>query len=248
MPHSPARVSFSVRLTLWFLHRPMEIRPRVYPAEPAPNLSYRFLRYYRVAECPNFRDLDLNNVAEGNASLEHLRRFSVAKYWYMRGGVKHFALSILNSPDLETQRFFHERLSGELEYLSRFRPFMEAVGLTDSEVARQSPPPGALNAVNYLVRLSVEGGAAEKAVAWYLVGRVFSDTCSAMREGLAQHYRLSGEALKFFDIPHVRSERFVDAVARLMTIYGLDRGIKDELEQVAAHILANEEDFYDSMV
>ena len=122
------------------------------------------------------------------------------------------------------------------------------MGLTDNEVEREVPPSGALNAVNYLFRLSVEGGPAEKAVAWYLVGRVFSDTCSAMREGLTKHYGLPGEALKFFDIPHVRSERFVDAVARLVTIYGLDRGRKHELEQVAEHILAYEKDFYDSMV
>jgi len=188
------------------------------------------------------------SVAEGNAHLEDLRRFAVAEYWYMRGGVKHFALSIVNSPDLETQRFFHERLSGELEYLSRFRPFMEAVGLTDSEAAQQTPRPEALNAVNYLFRLSVEGGPAEKAVAWYLVGRVFSDTCSAMREGLAEHYGIAGEGLNYFDIPHVRSERFVNAVARLVTIYGLDHGRRDELERVAAHILAYEKDFYDSMV
>ena len=190
----------------------------------------------------------VTSVAEGNASLEDLRRFAVAEYWYMRGGVKHFALSILNSPDLEAQRFFHERLTGELEYLNRFQPFMEALGLRDNEVERQSPPSGALNAVNYLFRLSVEGGPAEKAVAWCLVGRVFSDTCSAMRDGLAQHYGLSGEALKYFEIPHVRSERFVNAVARLVTVYGLDQGKEDELEQVAAHILVYEKDFYDSMV
>ena len=69
-----------------------------------------------------------------------------------------------------------------------------------------------------------------------------------MREGLSKHYGVSGEALKYFDISHVRSERFVNAVARLVTIYGLDQGRKDELEQVAAYILAYEKDFYDSMV
>ena len=190
----------------------------------------------------------VTDVAEGRASSETLRRFAVAEYWYMRGGVKHFSLSILNSPDLETQRFFHERLTGELDYLSRFRPFMEALGLTDSEVETRSPLPGALNAVNYLFRLSVEGGPAEKGVAWYLVGRVFSDTCSTMREGLASHYGLLGEPLKFFDIPHVSSTRFVDAVARLVAIYGLEHGKKNQLEQVAEHILAYEKDFYDSML
>ena len=115
-------------------------------------------------------------------------------------------------------------------------------------MAWQTPPSEALNAVNYLFRLSVEGGPAEKAVAWYLVGRVFSDTCSVMRDGLAKHYALFGEVLKYFDIPHVRSERFVNAVARLVTIYGLDHGRRDELERVAAHILAYGKDFYDSMV
>jgi len=82
----------------------------------------------------------VTSVAEGLCPLKDLRHFALAEYWYMRGGVKHFALSILNAPDLETQRFFHERLSGELEYLSRFRPFMEAVGLTNNEVEREFPP------------------------------------------------------------------------------------------------------------
>ena len=89
----------------------------------------------------------VTSVAEGLCPLNDLRHFALAEYWYMRGEVKHFAPSILNSQDLETQRFFHERLSGELEYLSRFRPSMEAVGLTDNEVEREFPPK-ALNAVN----------------------------------------------------------------------------------------------------
>ena len=42
----------------------------------------------------------VTSVAEGNAPLEDLRRFAVAEYWYMRGGVRQFALSILNSPDV----------------------------------------------------------------------------------------------------------------------------------------------------
>ena len=37
------------------------------------------------------------SVAEGLCTMDDLRRFAVAEYWYMRGGVKHFALSILYS-------------------------------------------------------------------------------------------------------------------------------------------------------
>ena len=51
----------------------------------------------------------VTEVREGRVPLEGLRRFAIAEYWYMRGGVKHFALSVLNAPDLESQRFFHER-------------------------------------------------------------------------------------------------------------------------------------------
>src|SRR6516165_5063743 len=64
----------------------------------------------------------VQGVAQGTVSLAILRQFAHAEYWYMRGGVKHFALSIMAAPDLETQRFYHQRLSGELEYLKRFRP------------------------------------------------------------------------------------------------------------------------------
>lgn len=47
----------------------------------------------------------VQGVASGTASRESLRQFAHAEYWYMRGGVKHFALSIMTAPDLETQRF-----------------------------------------------------------------------------------------------------------------------------------------------
>ncbi|MBI3329842.1 MAG: hypothetical protein HYZ81_24435 [Nitrospinae bacterium] len=49
----------------------------------------------------------------------------------MRGGVKHFSLSILTAPDLQTQQFYHQRLSGELEYLERFRPFLRELRLEE---------------------------------------------------------------------------------------------------------------------
>ena len=84
---------------------------------------------------------------EERAYSETLKRFAVAEYWYIRGGVNQFSLSILNAPDLESQRFFHERLTGELEYLSRFQPFLAALDLVESEVELRSPHSGALNAV-----------------------------------------------------------------------------------------------------
>jgi thiaminase len=87
----------------------------------------------------------VTGVRGGQVPLEGLRRFAIAEYWYMRGGVKHFALSVLNAPDLQSQRFFHERLSGELEYLHRFQPFLEALSLSEEEVEKQSPPAQALN-------------------------------------------------------------------------------------------------------
>src|SRR5262249_43540982 len=54
----------------------------------------------------------VQGVAQGTVPLDILRQFAHAEYWYMRGGVKHFALSIMTAPDLETQRFYHQRLSG----------------------------------------------------------------------------------------------------------------------------------------
>jgi hypothetical protein len=45
-----------------------------------------------------------------------LRQFARAESCFMSGGVKRFAL-IMTTPDLETQRFYHRSLSGELEYL-----------------------------------------------------------------------------------------------------------------------------------
>ena len=66
----------------------------------------------------------VQGVAEGTIPLAILRQFAHAEYWYMRGGVKHFALSIMTAPDLETQRFYHQRLSGEL--VSRTLPPLSA--------------------------------------------------------------------------------------------------------------------------
>ena len=81
-----------------------------------------------------------------------------------------------------------QRLSGELEYLERFRPFLQALGLDERELDRSWPAPQTLSAVNFLFRISVESGPADKAIAWCMVGRVFAETCRAMHQCLAEHY------------------------------------------------------------
>ncbi|MFQ5879329.1 MAG: hypothetical protein ACE5IZ_04030 [Dehalococcoidia bacterium] len=190
----------------------------------------------------------LRGVADGTLPREALRRFAAAEYWYMRGGVKHFALSVVAAPDLDTQRFFQERMAGELEYLERFIPFAQALGVTEEDLEGATPPAGALNAVNYLFRLSSEGSPADKAVAWFLVGRVFADTCRQMRDGLRTHYAMPAEALGFFDIPHVHGGLFMDAVAAIVSRYGSTPGAQGRLRQVASLILAYEKGFYDALL
>jgi thiaminase len=190
----------------------------------------------------------VQGVANGTVSRESLRQFAHAEYWYMRGGVKHFALSIMTAPDLETQRFYHQRLSGELEYLERFRPFLQALGLDEQELDRSWPAPQTLSAVNFLFRISAESGPADKAIAWYVVGRVFAETCRSMHDGLAQHYKIPAEALRFFDIPHVYSVPFVEAIAAIIARYAPTPEDRAHLRQVAEAIVAYEREFYDALV
>src|SRR5919108_5200663 len=190
----------------------------------------------------------VQGVADGTAQRESLRRFAHAEYWYMRGGVKHFALSILTAPDLDTQRFYHQRLSGELEYLERFRPFLQALGLDEQVLDRSWPAPRTLSAVNFLFRISVESGPADKAIAWYVVGRVFAETCRSLHHGLAAHYRMPAEALHFFDIPHVHSLPFVEAIAGIITRYAPTADDRAHLRQVAEAIVVYEREFYDALI
>jgi thiaminase len=187
-------------------------------------------------------------VANGTASRESLRQFAHAEYWYMRGGVKHFALSMMTAPDLETQRFYHQRLSGELEYLERFRPFLQALELEEQVLDRSWPAPQMLSAVNFLFRISVESGPADKAMAWYVVGRVFADTCRAMHRGLAERYKMPPEALRFFDIPHVHSAPFIEAIASIIARYAPTAEDRTHLRQVAGAIVVYEREFYDALV
>jgi thiaminase len=190
----------------------------------------------------------VRGIANGTVSHESLRQFAHAEYWYMRGGVKHFALSIMTAPDLEMQRFYHQRLSGELEYLERFRPFLQALGLEEQVLDRSWPAPQTLSAVNFLFRLSVESGPADKAMAWYIVGRVFADTCRAMHQGLTEHYQMPPEALRFFDIPHVHSTPFVEAIATIIARYAPTAEDRAHLRQVAEAIVVYEREFYDALV
>jgi thiaminase len=190
----------------------------------------------------------VRGVANGTVSRESLRQFAHAEYWYMRGGVKHFALSVMTAPDLETQRFYHQRLSGELEYLERFRPFLQALGLNEQELDRSWPTPQTLSAVNFLFRISAESGPADKAVAWYVVGRVFAETCRSMHEGLTQHYKIPAEASRFFDIPHVHGTPFVEAIATIIARYAPTAEDRAHLRQVAEAIVVYEREFYDALV
>jgi thiaminase (transcriptional activator TenA) len=190
----------------------------------------------------------VQGIANGTVSRESLRQFAHAEYWYMRGGVKHFALSVLTAPDLETQRFYHQRFSGELEYLERFRPFLQALGLEEAVLDRSWPAPQTLSAVNFLFRISVESGPADKAMAWYVVGRVFAETCRAIHQGLAKHYQMPPEALRFFDIPHVHSVPFVEAIATIIARYAPTAEDRAHLRQVAEAIVVYEREFYDALM
>ena len=190
----------------------------------------------------------VQGVAKGTISREALRQFAHAEYWYMRGGVKHFALSIITAPDLETQRFYQQRLSGELEYLARFRPLLHALGLDEQELDRSWPTPRTLSAVNFLFRISVASGPADKAIAWYVVGRVFAETCRSLHRGLTAHYRMPAEALHFFDIPHVHSMPFVEAIAGIITRYAPTADDRAHLRQVAEAIVVYEREFYDALI
>jgi hypothetical protein len=105
-----------------------------------------------------------------------------------------------------------------------------------------------LSAVNFLFRLSIEGGPADKALAWFVVGRVFAETCRAMREGFAQHYQLPAAALHFFDIPHVHSAPFVEAIATIIARYAPTAHDRAHLQQVAEAIVVYEQEFYDALM
>jgi len=103
-------------------------------------------------------------------------------------------------------------ISGELGDLERFCPFLQLLGRDESDLDRLWLDLHPLSAVNLLCWLSVESGPADKAMVWYTAGRVFADSCRAMREGLARHqvgdvsYALH-TALKQDDAPvHVRSK------------------------------------------
>jgi len=103
-------------------------------------------------------------------------------------------------------------ISGELEYLERLCLFLQTLGPNESDLDRLWPDLHPLSAVNFLFWLSVESGPAAKAMVWYTAGRVFADSCRAMREGLARHqfgdvsYALH-TALKQDDAPvHVHSK------------------------------------------
>jgi pyrroloquinoline quinone (PQQ) biosynthesis protein C len=127
-------------------------------------------------------------------------------------------------------------------------PLRPTLGLDEHEVDRSWPAPQTLSAVNFLFRISVERGPADKALAWYVVGRVFAETCHTMHKGLAEHYRMPAEALRFFDIPHVHSVPFVEAIARIIARYAPTAAARTHLRQVAEAIVVYEREFYDALV
>lgn len=81
-----------------------------------------------------------------------------------------------------------------------------------------------------------------------MVGRVFAETCRAIHQGLARHYRMPAEALRFFDIPHVHSMPFVEAIASIIARYAPTAEDRVHLRQVAEAIVVYEREFYDALI
>jgi hypothetical protein len=69
-----------------------------------------------------------------------------------------------------------------------------------------------------------------------------------MHEGLAEHYKIPSAALRFFDIPHVHSVPFVDAIATIIARYAPTADDRAHLRQVAEAIVLYEREFYDALV
>ena len=159
----------------------------------------------------------VQDTVKGLIPRETLVRFAEQEHHYVRGIYDYFAMCVLQAPDLDMKEWFIEVASREVGYLSLYRNFIQALGISAETLRASQPLPGALAATNYQFRLAGCATPGENMAAVLMIEESWAEVCRRMHQALQTHYDLPAEAVAGFDIPPLDVRQEEAFIARFAT-------------------------------
>jgi TENA/THI-4/PQQC family len=132
--------------------------------------------------------------------------------------------------------FFLAVLAGEQAALEALPPLAAALGMSEAELQEYEPMPGAHAYAAYMAWLAAYASDADVAMAYLVNFPAWGENCGRLRRALTQHYELTAEQVRFFDL-------FADPVpgfgesALAVVAGGLERGASGRSIRRAARLL-----------
>ncbi len=132
--------------------------------------------------------------------------------------------------------FFLGVLDGERAALEALRPFAEAVGMGERELAEYEPLPGAQAYAAYMAWLGSHASDAEVAAAYLVNFAAWGESCGRLSAALRGRHGLTAEQVRFFDLFAEPVPGF-DERALAVVEAGLRRGVPERAVRRAARLL-----------
>src|SRR5499426_2754595 len=185
----------------------------------------------------------VRDASNGLLPRESLIRFAEQEHHYVRGIYDYFAMCVLQAPDLEMKEWFIEVASREVGYLSLYRNFIQALGISADTLRASQPLPGALAATNYQFRLAGSATPGENMAAVLMIEESWAEVCRRIHQALQEQYDLTAAAVAGFDIPPLDVHKEEAFIARYATTDEMCRRISTAAELA----LIYEAMFFDSV-
>lgn len=188
------------------------------------------------------------DVQRGVLPIGKLSEFAKQDYLFLQDVYKLGSLIVLNSPDAWSQELNLSKLHEEVGHCNLLVKFAEAIGVGKKEIESAEPLPATMAITSYLFRVCTFGTIYEIGAAMGAVSSAFLEISKRMAEGLRSKYRLSAEAVEFFET-HSKGMEAKHHVLDLQLVSAYARS-EDDLKRAiraASLALAYETMFFDAV-
>lgn len=186
-------------------------------------------------------------LEEGKIGREKLRIFASEQYVIIGSDLRSVAHLVSRFGGSASRDFFLGILQGERAAWDALLTFAHALGLSEAQLRKHEPLPGAHAYTCYMAWLALYGSDAEIAAAYLVNFPAWGQNCGRLSRIFKERYGLSEAEVAFFDLFATPSPTF-EANALAVIQSALDRGDDPRLIARAARLLqAYELMFWDTL-
>lgn len=189
----------------------------------------------------------LADLEAGAVPREKLRAFAADQFQVLESDLRSAGQLVARFGGTPSGPFFKNILEGEVLARDLMLRFGAALGMSEEDLERFRPRPGAQTYPSYVTAMSVHGSDAEVATAFLLNFAVFGENTGRMARALRSRYGFTAEETAFFDFFAELPPDF-DEDATAVIVHGLKEGADvGSIKRSVRLLQAYEKMFWDAM-